>query len=146
MALPTQRIAQLASFRMKLGADQPIDDARDVVGTRPLQIDRLQARIIVEPSGTGTVPAPADVRAMERLLRFRLALDRNDRRVFTLGDIPLDALQQLDGGPVPVPPFTLNVGEQPKVRLSVPPNFFLAPIFTGFGQVWVEFLFWGVEL
>lgn len=144
--MSAQRIPQLASFRMKLGSSQPIEEARDVAGTRPLQIDRLQARIVVEPSGAGALPDPGQVKALERLLRFRLSLDRNDRRVVTLGDVPVDALQQLDGGPVPVQPFILNAGEQPKVRLAVPPNFYQSPLFATYGQVWVEFLFWGVEL
>jgi hypothetical protein len=143
----SQSLPQLCSFRLKIGQGLPVDDAQDITGRRALKVDRLQARLVVEPSGTGTTPAPSDVAALERLIRFRLALDRNDRRVVTSGEgVPVDAMQQLSGGPVAVPSFTIQPGDQPKVRLSVPPNTFQNAIFNGFGTVWFELLFWGQEV
>lgn len=142
-----ENIPQLSIFRLKVGQGFPVDDAQDVTGRKALKVDRLQARLVVEPSGLGALPTPAEVAAIERLIRFRLALDRNDRRVVTSGDgVSIDAMQQLNGGPVAVPTFTIAPGDQPKVRLTVPPNTLSHAVFTNYGSVYFELLFWGQEV
>ena len=134
---------QLASFRTKIGPGEPRSVSLDITGRAVLQCDRISAFLTVEPSAAGQVPALADIQVAERLVRLRLALDRNDRNVLTIGDQPLSVFQQLQGGPVAVPPFLLRGSDQPTIRLDMPPNLFQLPLFTAFGDVYLELVFWG---
>jgi hypothetical protein len=135
----------LASFRAKLGAADPKVVSLDITGRGALQCDRLQAFLTVEPSAAGAMPTLAEIQAVERLVRVRIALDRNDRTVINIGDQPVSCLQQLQQGPVPVQPFLVRGSEQPTVRLDYPPNLLQNAVFTAYGPVHLEIVFWGVE-
>lgn len=136
---------QIASLRHPLGATKPDNDAYQVTGRTALQVDRIQARLTVEPKADGTLPADEAIKALERSIRFKLSLDRNDTRMVTVGEIPVVCAQQLQGGPIPVQPFKLNKGEECKVKVSIHPNLYQAGIFKDYPAAYLEVIFYGVE-
>ncbi|HJV39997.1 MAG TPA: hypothetical protein VJ549_00520 [Geothrix sp.] len=136
-------IPQIASFRMKLTATGPVVQSLDITGRQPMQVDRIQAFITVQPSNVGATPTRDAVRLLERVVRMRLALDRNDKQVLTVGDMPVAIFSQLDQGPVPVPPFLLNGQDQPTVKTYINPNVFQADAMKNYGDVELEIVFWG---
>jgi hypothetical protein len=75
-----------------------------------------------------------------------VALDRNDMRVITNGDVPVSVFQQLDGGPLPIPPFQLGGNETPTIKVNYGPNFLLMPAIANFGSVYLEVVFYGQEV
>ena len=137
---------QIASFVMPVGAAYPLQQSIDITGRTNMQVDRLQAYLRVEPSAAGATPALSDIQVAERLLRLRVALDRNDTRVLTNGDVPVSVFQQLDGGPLPVPPFQLGGNETPTIKINYGPNFLLLPLVTNFGGLYLEVVFYGQEV
>lgn len=136
-------LPQVASFRMRLGAGLQTSQSLDITGRGAIAVDRMQALITVQPAADGSMPSASEIAQVERLVRLRLALDRNDRRVLTIGDVPVCTFQQLNGSAVPVPPFKLIGAEQPTVKVTVDPNIFQANIFTNYGEVSLEVIFWG---
>jgi hypothetical protein len=138
-------LPQVASFKMLLGATAPTQKSLDIMGRSRIVVDRIAAKLIVNPSALGALPTMDQVRAAERLVRFRLALDQNDARVLTIGDQAVSTFSQLDQGPVPVAPFPLNGNEQPTVKVSITPNLFQNAVFTAFGTVELELVLWGQE-
>jgi hypothetical protein len=137
---------QIASLSHPLGPGLPDHDAYQVVGRAPVQVDRIQARLTVEPKPDGTVPPDELIRALERAIKFKLSLDRNESRMLTVGEIPVCAVQQLQGGPLPVQPFKLAAGEECKIQVKIHPNLYKATIFTEYPGAHLEILFYGVEL
>lgn len=135
-------LPQVASFRMKLGAGQATSQSLEITGRQNVMVDRVAAFLVVEPLADGTMPSRDEVRQAERLVRMRLALDRHDGRVLTIGDLPVAAFSQLDQGPVPVPPFVLQGNDQPTVKVDVPANLLQGSAFM-FGAVHLEIVFWG---
>lgn len=136
-------LPQVASFKIALGAGLPTQQSIDITGRSRILVDRIAAKLIVSPDGAGALPSMDAIRAAERLVRMRLALDRNDRRVLTVGDQAVSTFSQLDQGPVPVAPFEMGGDEQPTVKVNVHPNLFQNAIFTAFGGVELEIVFWG---
>lgn len=140
MALP-----QIASFRMPLGSTKPTTESLNITGRKPITVDRIQAFVTVQPAADGTMPTRDAVRMVERTIRARIALDRNDRNVLTIGDMPLCIFNQLDQGPVAVPPFVLKGDEQPTIKLTINPNVFQTDAIKNYGPAEVEVVFWGQE-
>lgn len=138
MALP-----QVASFKMALGAGLPTQKSLDITGRGRIVVDRIAAKLNVAPDAAGLMPSLSEVQAAERVVRLRLALDANDSRVLTIGDQAVASFSQLGEGPVPVPPFELGGNEQPTVKVNVHPNLYANAIFTTFGGVELEIVFWG---
>ncbi|HZU53210.1 MAG TPA: hypothetical protein VFF77_04915 [Holophagaceae bacterium] len=136
---------QTASFSMKVSADDPMSQSLDITGRARISVDRLHAFLRVEPKADGTAPTRDEVDAAERNLRLRIALDRNDKRVLTNGDLAVHALQQLDGGPLPVPPFELGGNETPTIKINWPANFLLLPALVNYGAAYLEIVFYGQE-
>jgi hypothetical protein len=137
---------QIASFAMQVGAAYPLQQSLDITGRTTMQVDRIQAYLRVEPNATGDIPALADLQLAERLIRVRIALDRNDVRVLTNGDVPVSVFQQLDGGPLPVPPFQLGGNETPTLKINYGSNFLLMPAIAKYGSVFLEVVFYGQEV
>lgn len=136
-------LPQVASFKIPLGAGLPTQQSIDITGRSKILVDRIGAKLIVGPSGIGDIPNYNDILAAERLVRMRLALDRNDRRVITVGDQAVATFSQLNQGPVPVAPFEIGGDEQPTVKVNIHPNLFQSIIFTAYGSVELEIVFWG---
>lgn len=136
-------LPQVASFVMALGATLPTQKSLDITGRGRIVVDRIAAKLVVIPGALGDLPTMDQIRAVERVIRLRLALDANDSRVLTIGDQAVSSFSQLDQGPVPVPSFELGGNEQPTVKVNIHPNLFANPLFTGFGEVRLEIVFWG---
>ncbi|HEU4951530.1 MAG TPA: hypothetical protein VFT46_06245 [Holophagaceae bacterium] len=136
---------QTASFSMKVSATDPTTQSLDITGRARILVDRMHAFLRVEPTAAGAAPVLDDVRLAERLLRARIALDRNDARVLTNGDLPVAALQQLDGGPIPVPPFELGGNETPTLKINFPANFLQLDPMKNYGDAYLEVIFYGQE-
>lgn len=136
---------QIASLRHPLGASLPDHDAYQVTGRTSLQVDRIQARISVEPKADGTLPDEALIRALERSVRFKLSLDRNDTRMVTVGEISVASLFA-EVGPIIMQPFKLNRGEECKVKVNIHPNLYNAGIFKDYPAAYLEILFFGQEV
>jgi len=134
---------QIASFRMPIGTGLPTTQSLDVTGRDSMQVDRIQAFITVQPSAAGDLPTREAVRQIERVIRLRLALDRNDKTVLTVGDMPAAVFSQLDQGPVPVTPFLLNGQDQPTVKVAINPNVYQTDVLKNYGPVELEVVFWG---
>lgn len=137
---------QTASFSMKVSATDPTTQSLDITGRAKISVDRMHAFLRVEPAVDGSTPTRDEVEAAERNLRARIALDRNDRQVLTNGDVAVHALQQLDGGPIPVPPFELGGNETPTLKINWPANFLNMPALTTYGAAWLEIVFYGQEV
>lgn len=138
-------LPQFASFRMPLGATKPTTESLNITGRKPINVDRIQAFVTVQPAANGAMPTRDAVRMVERAIRARIALDRNDRNVITIGDMPVAIFSQLDQGPVPVAPFLLKGEEQPTVKLTINPNVFQMDPLKNYGEVELEIVFWGQE-
>lgn len=137
-------LPQIASFRMALGAGLPTQKSLDITGRGKVVVDRISAKLNVAPDAAlGQMPSLGEIQAAERVIRLRLALDANDARVLTIGDQAVASFGQFVQGPVPVPPFELGGNEQPTVKVIVHPNLFANPIFTTYGGVELEIVFWG---
>ncbi|WP_257303399.1 hypothetical protein [Geothrix campi] len=136
-------IPQIASFRMKLGTTEPTTKSLDITGRADVMVDRIQAFITVQPSAAGALPTRDAVRMIERAVRLRLALDRQDAQVITVGDMPAAIFSQLDQGPVAVPPFKLVGNNQPTVKLDINANVFQTDVLKNYGDVELEIVFWG---
>lgn len=136
-------LPQVASFKMALGAAQPTQKSLDITGRGKILVDRIAAKLVVTPSAAGQLPALSEIQAAERVIRLRLALDANDSRVLTIGDQAVASFSQLGEGPVPVPPFELGGNEQPTVKVNVHPNLFANALFSAYGGVELEIVFWG---
>lgn len=136
---------QTASFSMKVSATDPLTQSLDITGRSRILVDRMHAFLRVEPTAAGLVPTLDDVKLAERLLRARIALDRSDGRVLTNGDLPVSALQQLDGGPIPVPPFELGGNETPTLKINFPANLLQMDPLKNYGDVYLEIVFYGQE-
>lgn len=137
---------QTASFSMKVSANDPFIQSLDITGRAKISVDRMQAILRVEPLVDGSVPTTDEIQAVERLLRARIALDRNDKRVLTNGDLPVRALQQLNGGPIPVPPFELGGNETPTLKINFPPNMLAMSAMANYGTAYLEVVFYGQEV
>ena len=137
---------QVASFAMQIGAAYPLQQSLDITGRTTMQVDRIQSYLRVEPSATGLIPPLANLQFAERLIRIRVALDRNDMRVLTNGDVPVSVFQQLEGGPLPVPPFQLGGNETPTLIVNYGPNFLLQDAVKNYGNVFLEVVFYGQEV
>jgi len=136
---------QVGILRHPLGLGKPDSDAYMVVGRAPLTVDRLQARVSVDPKPDGSLPTEDAIRSLERSIKFKLSTDRNDTRMLTVGEIPVIAFQQLQGGPIPVQPFALKTGEECKVKVNIHPNLINAGILKDYPAVNLEILFYGQE-
>lgn len=137
-------LPQIASFRMALGAGLPTQKSLDITGRGKVVVDRISAKLNVSPDAlNGYMPSLGEIQAVERVVRMRLALDANDSRVITIGDQAVASFGQFVQGPIPVPPFELGGNEQPTVKVNIPPNLFVNTLFTTYGGVELEIVFWG---
>lgn len=139
-------LPQIATFAMKVSATDPLQQSIDITGRARMMVDRIQAYLRVEPNALGAVPVLDNIKLAERLIRARVALDRNDRRVITNGDAPVSVFQQLQGGPLPVPPFELGGNETPTVKVNYGANFLQMDAVKNYGAVYLEFVFYGQEI
>lgn len=139
-------LPQIATFSMPIGAGLPTQQSIDITGRSRMMVDRIQAFLRVDPSPFGAVPDQANLQAAEALIRVRVALDRNDRRVLTNGDVPVRTFQQLQGGPLPVPPFELGGNEQPTMKVSYNPNVLQMDALKSYGACNLEIIFYGQEI
>ncbi len=135
---------QLAILRHPLGQGKPDTEAYQVTGRSNITADRLQARITVDPKPDGSLPSEEAIKALERTIRFKLSLDRNDTRMVTVGEVPVCAMQQLQGGPIAVQPMQLKTGEEVKVKVTVHPNLYTAGILHDYTAS-LEVLFYGQD-
>ncbi|HEX9081463.1 MAG TPA: hypothetical protein VF768_04235 [Holophagaceae bacterium] len=147
MNAPTPKgLPQIATFSMQIGANLSLAQSLDITGRDTMLVDRIQAYLRVEPSALGALPVMDTLRECERLIRVRVALDRNDMRVITNGDVPVSLFQQLQGGPLPVPPFQLGGNETPTIKVNYGPNFLLTDPLKNYGNVYLELAFYGQAL
>lgn len=136
---------QVGILRHPIGSGKPDTDAYMVVGRAPIQVDRIQARISVEPKIDGTLPSEDAIKALERSIRFKLSTDRNETRMLTVGEVPVSTFQQLQGGPLTIQPVRLNTGEECKVKATIHPNLYNAGVLKDYPAVHLEVLFYGQE-
>lgn len=138
-------VFQVGIIRHPLGAGRPDTEAYQVTGRASLVIDRIQARISVDPKPDGSLPSESAIQALERVIRIKLSTDRNETKMLTVGEVPVCTFQQLSGGPLPVQPVKLNTGEECKVRVNVHPNLYTAGILAEWPGAHLEVLFYGQE-
>lgn len=136
---------QIASAKLPIGPGKPDNDVFQVCGRSNLLCDRLQVRISFDPKPDGSLPTEDQTRALERTIRAKISTDRNDTNMLTIGDIPVCAFQQLNGGPIPVQPFTLNKGDSSKIRALIHPNLLNQGPLKDWPGAYLEVLFYGQE-
>lgn len=139
-------LLQLASFQIDIGAGKPKVSSLDITGRDAIFVDRMVAFLTVEPASNGSMPTMDQIATVERCLRLRLSLDRNDSKVLTIGTQAVKTFQQLNTSPIQVPPFELRGSEQPTVKVEYPVNLEQNAVFTAFGAVKLEIVFYGQGL